>query len=211
MPEKIEYRPVYDAELLIVHPPGCAGNFICEVINEYTEQPVVGPLHGDNEFRSIPNHVVASCHLHEFFKLQADDGKQKVYSHTRYKEVLQQLKNKQVLVILPEHHAGLVDCFALYKMYQREGQQRTLDYVKSRAALDFALEHGHRKQNKHYDIFVKYLQKYNVEHLVVTYQNFVLDNNVEQFNQFIGEDDLGLDFTDYNNSNYYLIRKMKYE
>lgn len=203
------YRPVYDAHLLIVQPPGCGANFICEVINDYAGQPVVGELHDKNEFRSTPNHVVASCHLHEFFKLAEDDGKQKVYSHTRYKQVLHELKQKQVVVIMPEHHAGLVDCLALYKMYQREGKQRTLDYVKSRALLDFALEHGHRKQNQHYERFIKYLEKYNVDHLVVTYQDFVLDNNTQEFSKFIG-DDVGLDFEAYNEKNYYLIRQMRY-
>ena len=202
------YRPVYDAQLLIVQPPGCGANFICEAINDYVGQPVVGELHDKNEFRSTPNQVVASCHLHEFFKL-AHDGSQKVYSHQRYKQVLRQLKNKKVIVMLPEHHAGLVDCLALYKMYQREGTQHTLDYVKSRALVDFALERGHRKQNKHYERFIKYLEKYNIDHLVVTYQDFVLDNNTQEFSKFIGND-VGLDFEAYNEKNYYLIRQMRY-
>ena len=94
-------------------------------------------------------------------------------------------------------------------MYQREGKQHTLDYVKSRALVDFALEHGHRKQNQHYERFIKYLEKYNVDHLVVTYQDFILDNNTQEFSKFIG-DDVGLDFEAYNEKNYYLIRQMRY-
>ena len=204
------YRPVYDAELQIIQPPGCGANFICEAVNEFLGLYVEGPLHKNNEFRSVPNHAVASLHLHEFFKLQENDGKEKVYTHTRYKQILNQLKDKQVVVILPEHWAGLVDCLALYKMYNRTGTEKTLNYVRSRARLDFALEPGHEKQNKHYSKFVDYLKKYEVNHLVLTYDEFILNNTVDKFHKFI-DVDIGLDFTDYNNSKFQLIREMRHE
>jgi hypothetical protein len=145
------YRLFNNSEVNIVFPPGTGGNLLCQIINDYLgmESDSYFPVR-NNEWSLRPNRQIGLCHLHEFFKIR--DQKVKVYTATRYREVLSYLEDKLTIIIHPDEYAGFVDCLALVKKWHREGGNTDI-YLRNQRNQGYPNSICHLKQNQHYKHF----------------------------------------------------------
>lgn len=179
------------ANTIVLFNGGAGGNFLSTMIIEY----VYGlkyinkdkkTSNDKNEyFNSTPRFLVER-HLNLFFKLNTNDKfGEEVFSLHRYREVLKTYKHTKFIVILSNEYIWLTKLLMDAKADTDPNFEifnKRMNYKQPSDAWwykDFA------RINRHYDFFLKQLERHGISVCAVDYKELFLDINFETIRKII--------------------------
>lgn len=174
------------SKTIIVSSPGAGGHFFSGIIQKHVYHVEANSICNSktNDWDSPINDYVAPVHLEGLFPYR--EHPHRLFTKQIYRDIVQQLKDKTVIVVMGKQHTPLLDVLAKWKRCQR-GPEHWSDNgwrrLHNRARNNFQLETEDIKHNKHYEFFVQQCQS-KVKNLhVVDYHDLFIDINLEVLNQ----------------------------
>jgi len=178
------------ANTIVLFHGGSGGNFLASMIMEH----IYGLRYNNdkptnierNEYFNNGGRLVLERHLNLFFRMDPDDkfGDEK-FSLRRYREVLNTYKYTKFIVILSEEYTWLTvllgdaksNTAPNFKLFEKK-----MDYVNPSRLWwykDFS------RVNRHYNFFLRQLQRHGIQVCSVTYKELFLDINKDTIKKII--------------------------
>lgn len=176
----------HESDTIIVSSPGAGGHFFSSLIQKHVYHLDANSVCNSktNDWDSPTNDYVSPVHLEAIFPYR--EHPHRLFTKQIYREVVNQLQDKTVIVVLGKQHTSLLDVLAKWKRCQR-GAEHWSDNgwrrLHNRARNNFQLETEDLKHNKHYDFFVQQCQG-TVKNLhVVNYHDLFIDTKLDVLDQ----------------------------
>lgn len=215
--KQIKYNPIIRTEkYLIIMPPGSGRHFICNKLREYLSPPYLLEEHptdtgsdfNDWNFNSAED--IQAEHMEGFFPYYYNSHQRQV-TKSVYNHLLNEIRDLRVMVVYGGEHSNYLDCLAKYKRNTRGSTHYSKNgaaYVDKCKANEYINQLEDIKHNQHYLFFIRQLDRHNIKHIKMSYQELFYDMNFgDKFLELFGDplNKLKQDILKYNLDNRKLM------